>query len=179
MLIKGGKVLKDNFEFEKTNIKVVEDKIPYDKWLKSGYLRLSGDSKIDYHDITNWFKEQVNDYDLRPLWIGYDSWNAQFWCDEMKTEGFDMVEVRQGYKTESAPLKQMKADLMDKKINYNNNPILKWCLCNTAVKRDENDNIRPVKGQKQRARIDGTVSLIIAYCVLFEKMNDYLSLQEE
>ena len=31
-----------------------------------------------------------------------------------------MVEVRQGYKTESAPLKQMKADLMDKKINYNN-----------------------------------------------------------
>ena len=64
-------------------------------------------------------------------------------------------------------------DLIEKNVNYNNNPILKWCLCNTAVKRDDNDNIRPVKGQKQRARIDGTVSLIIAYCVLFDKMDNH------
>ena len=34
-------------------------------------------------------------------------------------------------------------------------------------------------GRKVTARIDGAVSLIIAYCVLFEKMNDYLSLQGE
>ena len=47
------------------------------------------------------------------------------------------------------------------------------------MKRDENDNIRPVKGQKQRARIDGAVSLIIAYAVLYENINDYLSVQEE
>ena len=97
--------------------KVIEDKIPYDKWLKAGWLRLSGDNKIDYHDVTKWFLEEVNNNDLRPLWVGYDSWNAQFWCDEMIENGFTMEEVRQGYKTESAPLKQMKADLMDKKIN--------------------------------------------------------------
>ena len=90
-----------------------------------------------------------------------------------------MIEVRQGAKTLSNPMKQLEADLIDKKVNYNNNPILKWCLTNTAVKRDDNDNIRPVKGKQQRARIDGTVSLIIAYVVLFEKMQDYLVLQEE
>ena len=76
-------------------------------------------------------------------------------------------------------MKQLEADLIDKNVNYNNNPITKWCLLNTSVKRDENDNIRPVKGQKQRARIDGAVSLIIAYCVLQDKMNDYLALQED
>ena len=75
--------------------KVAEDKIPYDKWLKNGYLRLSGDSKIDYHDITKWFLEEVQQNDLRPLWIGYDSWNAEFWKQEMVESGFDMVEVRQ------------------------------------------------------------------------------------
>lgn len=56
-----------------------------------------------------------------------------------------MIEVRQGAKTMSNPMKQMEADLQDKKIVYNNNPVLKWCLTNTEVKRDENDNIRPVK----------------------------------
>ena len=154
--------------------KVIDDKIPYDKWLKAGWLRLSGNSKIDYHDVTNWFLEEVKDNDLRPLYVGYDSWNAQFWCDEMKNYGFNMVEVRQGAKTMSNPMKQMKADLIDKKINYNNNPILKWCLSNTIVKMDSNENIQPDK-EKSRQRIDGAVSLIDAYCIFCDKQQEYLN----
>ena len=154
--------------------KVLEDKIPYDKWLKNGWLRLSGDSKIDYHDITQWFLEEVRNNDLRPLWVGYDSWNAQFWCDEMKSEGFDMVEVRQGFKTESAPLKQMQGDLKDKKINYNNNPITKWNLSNAAVKKDDNGNIMLSK-EKARQRIDGVASLMDAYVIFVNKQQEYLN----
>lgn len=154
--------------------KITEDKIPYDKWLNNGYLRLSGDSKIDYHDITLWFLEQVNDYDLRPLWIGYDSWNANFWIDDMTSNGFDMQEVRQGYKTESAPLKQMKADLMDKKINYNNNPITKWNLSNVVVKMDDNENIMLSK-EKAAQRIDGVASLMDAYVVFIDRKQEYLN----
>ena len=69
------------------------------------------------------------------------------------------------------------ADLIEKKVNYNNNPVTKWCLLNTAVKRDENDNIRPDKSENKRARIDGAVSLIIAYAVLGENLNEYMNLQ--
>lgn len=90
-----------------------------------------------------------------------------------------MVEVRQGAKTLSNPMKQLEADLIEKKVIYNNNPILKWCLSNTAVKRDDNDNIRPVKGKQQRMRIDGAVSLIIAYSVLLEKYIDYSNISSE
>lgn len=154
--------------------KVRDDRIPYDKWLKAGWLRLSGDSKIDYHDVSNWFLEEVRENDLRPLFVGYDSWNAQFWVDEMAGYGFNMVEVRQGAKTMSSPMKQMKADLIDKKINYNNNPILKWCLSNTIVKMDTNENIQPDK-EKSRQRIDGAVSLIDAYCIYVEKKQEYLN----
>ena len=154
--------------------KVIEDKIPYDKWLAAGLVRLSGTSKIDYHDVTLWFLEQVQEFDLRPLWVGYDSWNAQFWCDEMIENGFDMVEIRQGYKTESAPLKQMKADLMDKKINYNNNPILKWNLSNVVVKVDDNENIMLSK-EKARQRIDGAASLMDAYVLYVNKQQEFLN----
>lgn len=154
--------------------KVTDDKIPYDKWLKNGWLRLSGKSKIDYHDITKWYLEEVEKNELRPLWIGYDSWNAQFWCDDMKEYGFDMVEIRQGFKTESTPLKQMKADLTDKKINYNNNPILKWNLSNAVVKTDDNDNIMLSK-EKSRQRIDGASSLMDAYVLFVNNRNEYLN----
>ena len=154
--------------------KITEDKIPYDKWIKMGLMRLSGDSKIDYHDVTKWFLEEVETNDLRPLWVGYDSWNAQFWCDDMITNGFDMVEVRQGYKTESAPLKQLKADLIDKKINYDNNPILKWNLSNVVVKMDDNENIMLSK-EKAKQRIDGAASLMDAYVIYINKQQEYLN----
>lgn len=164
---------------ERLEFKVKDDKIPYDKWEKRGLVTICEGAKVNYTDVTQWFLKMNEEYQISAMWIGYDPWNTQYWVEEMKNYGFEMVEVRQGAKTMSNPMKQLEADLIEKKVNYNNNPILKWCLCNTAVKRDENDNIRPVKGQKQRQRIDGTVSLIIAYCVLYEKMNDYLVLQEE
>ena len=164
---------------ERLDFKIRDDKIPYDIWEKRGLVTLCEGSKVNYSEVTEWFIRISNDYNIVPYWIGYDPWNAQYWVDEMKAHGFQMIEVRQGAKTMSNPMKQLEADLIDKNINYNNNPITKWCLLNTSVKRDENDNIRPIKGQKQRARIDGAVSLIIAYCVLQDKMNDYLALQEE
>lgn len=164
---------------ERLEFKIKDDKIPYDKWEKRGLVTICDGAKVNYSDVTQWFLRMNDEYKISALWIGYDPWNTQYWVEEMKEYGFEMVEVRQGAKTMSNPMKQLEADLIEKNVNYNNNPVLKWCLCNTSVKRDENDNIRPVKGQKQRARIDGTVSLIIAYSVLFEKMNDYLALQEE
>lgn len=159
--------------------KIQDDKIPYDIWEKKGLVTLCEGAKINYTDVTEWFNRVHNDYDISPVFVGYDPWNSQYWVEEMKGYGYNMVEIRQGAKTMSNPMKELYADLAEKKINYNNNPILKWCLTNTAVKRDENDNIRPVKGQQQRARIDGAVSLIIAYCVLAEKYTDYMNLMEE
>lgn len=182
LIIKHGKkyVLQQYFiPSERLEFKIKDDKIPYDKWEKRGLVTICEGAKVNYSDVTQWFLKMHNEHDISALWIGYDPWNTQYWVEEMKDYGFEMVEVRQGAKTMSNPMKQLEADLIEKNVNYNNNPILKWCLCNTAAKRDENDNIRPVKGQKQRARIDGAVSLIIAYCVLFEKMNDYLAMQEE
>ena len=159
--------------------KIKEDKIPYDIWKERGLVTVCEGAKVNYTEITNWFLKMNYEYDISAIWIGYDPWSSTYWIEEMKEAGFTMIEVRQGAKTMSNPMKQLEGDLIDKVVNYNNNPILKWCLTNTAVKRDENDNIRPVKGRQQRARIDGAVSLIIAYCVLFEKMQDYLVLQEE
>lgn len=178
LIYKNGKFfVKQMYWLPEANIeyKVNQDKIPYDKWKKLGWLRTSEGNKVNYSDVTAWFIEQVEKYGLRPLWVGYDSWSASYWAEEMKEYGFDLVEVRQGAKTMSQPMKELKAELKDKNINYNNNPILKWCLSNLSIKADENDNIRPVKNN-QTQRIDGAVSLIDAFCVFYEKKNEFISL---
>ena len=136
-----------NLEF-----KIKDDQIPYDKWEKRGLVTICEGSKVDYSQVTQWFLRMKADYEIATMWIGYDPWNSGYWIEEMQNYGFQMHEVRQGAKTMSNPMKRLGADLIDKSLNYNTNPILKWCLCNTNVKRDENDNIRPIKRTKQESK---------------------------
>lgn len=164
---------------EKLEEKTKEDNVPYDIWEQRGLLTACEGARVNYSDVTSWFKKMHNEYDISPYWVGYDPWGSQYWLQEMQEAGFEMIKVIQGARTMSNPMKELEADLKEKNINYNNNPILKWCLLNTAIEIDKNENIRPIKGKKSKQRIDGTVSLIDAYCVLFDKMQDYLALQEE
>lgn len=154
--------------------RVEEDKIPYDKWHEQGYLRLCSGNTIDYSDITDWFLEMLNEYDITPLWIYYDNYSARYWVDEMEGYGFKMIRTQQGARTLSLPMQNMGADLQKNKINYNNHPILKWCLTNTGVETDRNGNIVPIKNQSPKRRIDGTASMLDAYVGLFDSYEQFL-----
>lgn len=153
--------------------RVKEDKIPYDIWEKKGLLRLCSGNCINYSDVTAWFLEMVNEKGITPAWIYYDSYSAKYWVEEMEQYGFNMVRCIQGAKTLSLPMQQLGADLRAKKINYNNNPILKWCLTNTGVQTDRNGNIVPIKAQSPKRRIDGTASLLDAYVGLVDHYNEF------
>ncbi len=158
---------------DKLEQRIKEDKIPYDKWVEKGFMRLCDGAKIQYSDVTKWFLEQRENKHRYPMFIGFDPWQAPYWVQEMKDENFFLDEVRQGAKTMSMPMKVMQGDLRNKKIVYNNNPILKWCLTNLGIKTDDNGNIRPIKGVSQKARIDGAIGLINAYVVYLKNKEDY------
>jgi phage terminase large subunit-like protein len=154
--------------------RVQRDKIPYDIWKDKGLLRLCNGNTIDYSDVTAWFNEMLNDYGITPLWVYYDSYSARYWVDEMQQYGYKMERCIQGAKTLSLPMQQMGADLKAKKINYNNSPMLKWCLSNTGILTDRNGNIVPIKSQQPKMRIDGMASMLDAYVGLFEHYEEFL-----
>ena len=87
-----------------------------------------------------------------------------------------MEKVAQGPFTWTAPMKELGAKLSDKEINYNNNPILRWCLGNTTVQHDNKGNIQPKKGYSSLKRIDGAASLLDSYVVLKRHYDDYKNL---
>lgn len=157
---------------------VIEDKIPYDVWIEKGYVRTCPGNKNHPKYVTEWFKEIRDVYDIFIPWIGYDAWSAAYWVEEMEMEfgKNSMIPVRQGKQTLSGPMKNMKADLQKNMLNYNNNPVDRWCLCNTAIDVDRNGNIQPIKTSNARRRIDGTAASLDTLTVLEEKLNDYMSL---
>ena len=169
LIIKGGKKYVIPHFFMPSELiaqRVQEDKIPYDIWVKKGLATLTEGNQNDFSLVTQWFLKMVREYGIRPLWIGYDPWNSQYWVKEMEDSGFTMEKIRQGIYTLSEPMKQLEGDLKNKLVIYDNNPILKWCFSNTQAKVDVNGNIQPSKLNSKLKRIDGCVALIIAYAVL-------------
>lgn len=153
--------------------RVKQDKIPYDKWAEQGRLRLCAGNTISYSDVTAWFMEMVQFYELSPAWVYYDSYSARYFVEEMTYQGFNMVRCIQGAKTLSLPMQMLGTDLQAHRVNYNNNPILKWCLTNTGIQTDRNGNIVPVKNQSPKQRIDGTAALLDCYVGLYEHYNEF------
>jgi phage terminase large subunit-like protein len=154
------------------------DKVPYDIWLEQGWIRICEGNRINYHDVMDWFNEVNSEDDIYFYKAGYDSWNAKYIVDEIEMlvgkEG--AIPVIQGPKTFSSPLKYMEAELKAKKVNYDNNPILRWCFTNAKVNIDRNENLSLVKTSVATRRIDGVASLMDAFIVYENNKEDYLSM---
>ena len=158
-------------------LRIKEDNVPYDIWHQQGYIDLSPGNKIDYRLLVQWFQEVQRNDDIFLYKLGYDRWSATYFVQDME-EKFGkpvMDPVAQGVQTLSAPMKALKADLAAKKVNYGNNPVLKWCMANTSVFEDRNGNIQPCK-VAGRNRIDGFASLLDAYVTWQRFERDYENL---
>ena len=62
-----------------------------------------------------------------------------------------LVPVRQGAKTLSLPLQNLKVDFQNKNIVYDDNQLLKWCLCNLMVTQDSNGNYNTTKNRNDKS----------------------------
>lgn len=158
--------------------RVQEDHIRYDLWRDAGLLRTTPGMKVDTEFVTQWFLEMQEEYDIYIPWTGYDAWSADYWVKDMKNNFGEesMEKIQQTKKVLSNPMQNLAADLKKKRIVYNNNPILKWCLANTTVDIDKYDNIQPKKTRNQRLRIDGTASLLDAYVAFENHKEEYQSM---
>lgn len=148
---------------------------PYKLWRDRGLLTVCDGNRVDYSAVTEWFCQMRDEYKIDAFKVGYDRALAGYWVDEMKANGFEMCAVAQGPFTWSQPMREMGAALADKKVNYNKNPVLVWCLSNTASKKSGVNNIQPVK-ISDKSRIDGMVSLLNAWVIYVRDYEDYMYL---
>lgn len=141
-----------------------EDSVPYEIFRQRGFLSLSGENYVDYHDCLDWFRRLVEEYQIYPLWVGYDRFSAQYLVEDMKKYGFHMDDVYQG--TNLTPvIREFEGLIKDGLLNIGDNDLLKSHLLNSALKSEaENQKVQLVK-VGHRKRIDGTAALLDAFTV--------------
>lgn len=146
---------------------------PYRLWAERGLLTVCEGNRVNFSEVTQWFCQMRDEHKIDAFKVGYDRALAGYWVEEMKSNGFTMEPVAQGPFTWSQPMREMGAAFADKIVNYNKNPILLWCLSNTAVKKSGVNNIQPVKITDKR-RIDGAVSLLNAWVIYVKYYDDFM-----
>lgn len=153
-----------------------EDLPKFKEWIRKGYITVCPGSENDFSMVTAWFYKLYKDYNIRVFLTGYDKWSARYWSKEMEDYGFDLEKVNQDWSL-SEPMSLVEKDLKKNLIVYNNNPIDKWCLENTAFVLNKRQEIMPIKVQgKEDKKIDGAVTLIILYKVYIDHRPTFLDL---
>lgn len=139
----------------------------YHSLAQKGLVRILPGNEVTYEAITQWYWELYEKYRLKPFKFGYDQWNAKGLIKDLEYKfGQGVTEkIRMDYSVMSNPMRSLGADFKDHLINYQNNELTKWNLKNVAVKTNNLGLIMPVKVQSSSNRIDGAVSMMIAYAV--------------
>lgn len=160
--------------------KELDDKQKYDVWVEKGYVELCEGSTIKTKQVVDYINSRIRDKELYVQKFCIDRWGA----DELErmlveSNGPLVTEVRQGAQTLSQPMKQLHGDFKDKRIVHNNNPLFIWNATNVGVKEDFNANIRPIKGNGTRSRIDGYMANLNAYTIYQSKDKSVYDYQPE
>lgn len=152
-----------------------EDREKYKEWARDGFLTICPGNEVDYSDVVTWYVALFKKHKIKLYKTGYDRWNAKSFVSEMSDYGFELEKITQDMSSMSNPMKLLEADLKANLVNYNQNPIDKWCLENTSIKIDPLGRIMPVKVQDIKLRhIDGAVTMIIAYATLDRFKREYM-----
>lgn len=156
------------------------DGIPYREYIDRGILSLSGESFIDYTDVSRWVDMLVSDYEILPLKIGYDRYSSQYLIKDLKSQGYHTDDVFQGYNLTNM-IYEFEAGMNDRRMLIGNNDLLKIHLLNTALYSDaESRRVKIVKINKY-AHIDGVASVLDALAVrskYFDEIGEQIENEE-
>ena len=138
------------------------DKVPYDLWVKQGWITATPGAEVDYHFVLEYIVNQYEKYKWPKGEVCFDKALATWLEHELSTLGFTPVDVGQYYNTLSEPTKDLRAKTYNKKIIHENNPVLNWAIGNAVVRMGPSGNIMLDKG-KAAQRIDPAAALITAH----------------
>lgn len=147
---------------EKVDEATARDGVPYMAYVKRGFLTLSGENFVDYHDCYNWITRLVEQYEIYPLKVGYDRYSAQYLIQDLKGQGFHCDDVYQGDNLWGI-IQEVGALIKDGRVRIGDNDLLKAHLLNSAIKmNNERGRGRLIK-INPTAHIDGMASVLDAF----------------
>ena len=143
----------------------------YTKFIDEGTLIVMPGSTLDMLDVYEDLMQHIEDCDYEVICMGYDPYNAEKFIERWTTErtGFNVVKVKQGKRTESVPLGELKDLASDRMLRFDEE-LMMFAMGNAMVDRDLNNNKMLAK-RRNDEKIDPVSAMLDAY-VAYKQCQD-------
>lgn len=140
--------------------RVHRDRVPYDVWVREGWVQATEGNVIDYRAILHEIDRLAQMYDIKEL--AFDRWGAPNLVQQLQEQTSDewVVSFGQGYASMSPASKEFEKLVLSQQIQHRRDPVLAWMVANTVIEQDPAGNIKPSK-KKSTEKIDGVVATIM------------------
>ena len=142
------------------------DNLPYDIYIKKGFLSLSGEEFVNTDDVLLWFMNLVKQYKIYPLIIGFDRWSAQELVQKLQQKSFHCESVTQGYNLSNVS-DTFEGMLREGRIrDMDDNDLLKVHMADAAQQMESNTEYAHPRKKLVKisatAHVDGMAALLDA-----------------
>lgn len=139
----------------------------YKEWAQKGFIEICEGNDIDLAIPAEWFFKLQKEHGIKLYKCGYDQRFAKDWLAAMENYGWskqygDVEMILQNAQTLNNALLLVEADLKAHLINYNENPVDRWCFANSCLKVNDFRQAIIIKTENAK-KIDGAVTLVSLY----------------
>jgi len=135
------------------------DRVDYRLWAEKGWLTVVPGKVIDEDWFVSDLLRQLDPYDVRA--IAYDPWGMWNILGKFGRYQDRLMEYRQDIRYMSVPTKWVQSEVLRHRLNFGDDPVIRWMFRNVVVYIDPNANVKLDKA-RSRNKIDGVVALVDA-----------------
>ena len=135
----------------------------YNEFIEEGTLIVMPGSTLDMLEVYEDLMQHITDCEYDVVCMGYDPYNAEKFVEKWSSENtsFNVVKVRQGKRTESVPLGELKDLASDRMLRFDEE-LMVFAMGNAKVDRDINNNKMLTK-RRNDEKIDPVSAMLDAY----------------
>ena len=147
------------FVVPEAKVEEVKDRVDYRLWADQGWLTVTPGKVLDEDWFVDFLLQQLEPYDVKK--VSYDPWAMWNIVPKLSKYKDELLAAQQSIRYMSVPSKWVQTEVLQHRLNFLDNPVIRWMFSNVVVYTDPNANIKLDKA-RSRNKIDGVVALVDA-----------------
>ena len=158
---------------------ILKDKVPYDAWLRMGYLEVTDTPIVDQSRVMEYVLETCRELDLDIQCLCFDPANASKLMLDLSNEGHTVEEVYQSHKSLNEATQGFREQVYCGNVQYVHNPLLNYAMSNAVIR--QNNGLIKIDKDATTKRIDPVDATLAAFKLALyhdfeaENLNDYVA----
>lgn len=137
------------------------DKVPYDAWVKAGYITVTNTEIVDQAQVMQYVLDICAENDWSIECLCFDPANASKLMMDLSAEGYTVEEVFQSYKSLNESTAGFREQVYEGNVIYLPNPVLNFSMSNAVVRK--NNGLIKIDKDAADKRIDPVDATLCAF----------------